>query len=104
MADELRVNPEALRHAGNDIAGHGETLHAVQQSCHTDAAQAQHGWVGSSARALSGLLDNWATTSAAHLKRIGGHSCDMHVAAAQFLFMDQSGAAALSDVRGAPRC
>ncbi|MGH3561948.1 MAG: WXG100 family type VII secretion target, partial [Mycobacterium sp.] len=95
MADELRVNPEALCHAGNEIANHGETLHAVQQCCHGEVQDAHPGWVGSSGRALSRLLDNWATTSTAHIKAIGGQSCKMHFAAAEFTSMEQRNAAAL---------
>lgn len=102
MGDELRVNPEALCQAGNAIADHGETLHALQQACHGEAQEAHRGWVGSSARALSGLLDNWARASHAHLTRIGGHACDMQVAAAEFFFLEQRNAAALRDLaRGA---
>jgi uncharacterized protein YukE len=98
VADELRVNPEALCHAGNQIASRGETLHALQQSCHGEAQGAHPGWVGCSAGALSALLDSWATTSTAHVKRIGEQSCDMHFAAAEFTSMEQRNVAALADV------
>jgi len=84
MADKLRVNPTALAQAGNDVANHGEDLLARQQSSHGEAAAAQSGWVGSSAGALSSLLDGWQTTSDAHLRRFGKHSCDMHFAAVDF--------------------
>jgi uncharacterized protein YukE len=88
MADELRVNPEALCHAANELANHGETLHALQQSCHGEAEGARSGWIGSSAVALTNLLDSWASTSTFHIGRIGAHSCDMHFAAADFMFME----------------
>lgn len=98
MADQLRVNLEDLCRAGDAIAGHGETLHTMQQSCHSQAQQAQLGWVGSSARALSGLLDGWAVTSRTQLQHIGQHSADLHTAVARFLFLDDGGAATLGSI------
>jgi uncharacterized protein YukE len=98
VADEVRVNPEALSHAGNELASRGETLHALQRSCHGEAEDAQSGWVGSSAAALSGLLDGWASTSSAHIRRIGEQSCDMHFAAADFIFMEQYNSQEFRDV------
>jgi WXG100 family type VII secretion target len=84
MADKLRVDPAALSHAANEVANHGEDLLARQQSCHGKAAGAHSGWVGSSAGALSNLLDGWETASDAHLRRFGKHSTDMHFVAADF--------------------
>ncbi len=84
MADKLRVDPTALSQAGNEVADHGEELLARQQSSHGEAAGAHSGWVGSSAGALSNLLDGWETTSDAHFRRFGKHSTDMHFAAADF--------------------
>lgn len=98
MADELRVDPETLRLAGNEIAGHGETLYALQRSCHDEIQDAQPGWVGFSAGALSELLDNWSTVGADHIRRVGGHACDMHFTAAEFSYMTQRSSAALSAV------
>jgi uncharacterized protein YukE len=103
MADELRVNPARLSQAGNDVANHGESLQARQQSCHGEAQGAQSGWVGSSAGALSELLDGWETTSDAHLRRFGEHSCDMHFAAADFACMGDRNAEALRSVGEAGR-
>jgi uncharacterized protein YukE len=101
VTDEVRVNPEALCHAGNELAGRGETLHALQRSCQGEAEAAQSGWVGSSAAALSGLLDGWASTSTVHIRCIGEHSCDMHFAAADFFFMERHNAQELRDVGAA---
>lgn len=98
MADQLRVQPDALRRAGTAIGDHGETLHTVQQRCHGQAQDAHSGWVGSSAAALAGLLDDWTTTSTAQLGRIGRHSCDMHSAAAEFTVMEQDNTRALRSV------
>src|ERR1700722_6488777 len=81
MASELRVNPETLSRAANDVANHGESLLEAHQSAHGQASGAQSGWVGSSAGALSGLLDNWEKDTTAHVGRIGEHSCGMHFAA-----------------------
>lgn len=102
MADQLRVDPEALCLAGNEIAEHGQTLHALHQCCHGEAQDAHPGWVGSSAGALVELLDNWVTTSTAHLRRIGGHSCDMHSAAVEFGHLTERGCAALNNVARSP--
>jgi uncharacterized protein YukE len=88
MAEELRAIPDVLSHMGNQLANHGETLLALQQSCHGQADGAQAGWVGSSAGALSELLDSWATASTAQLRRFGEHSGGMHVAAVEFTEME----------------
>jgi uncharacterized protein YukE len=85
----LRVDPTAFSHAANEVANHGEDLLARQQSCHGEAAGAHSVWVGSSAGALSNLLDGWQTTSDAHLRRFGKHSTDMHFAAAGFADMEE---------------
>lgn len=98
MADQLRVNPEALCLAGNEIAEHGETLHALHRCCHGEVQEAHRGWVGLSAGALAELLNTWMAAGAAHLRRIGGHSCDMHSAAAEFGHLTQRSCAALDDV------
>jgi uncharacterized protein YukE len=102
VAEELRAIPDVLCHIGNQLANHGETLHALQQSCHGQADGAQAGWVGSSAGALSGLLDSWATASAAHLGRFGEHSCGMHFAAVEFTEMEQHNATSAARVAGRP--
>lgn len=96
MADELRVDLEALRHAGNQIAHHGETLHAVHQSCYGEVQDAHPGWIGSSAAALSELLEAWAVASTTQLQRVGGQSCSMQVAAAELMFMETRNVAMLS--------
>jgi uncharacterized protein YukE len=98
MADKLRVNLQALSAAGNDVANHGEDLHARQQSCHGEAAAAHSGWVGASAGALSSLLDGWQNTTDAHLRRFGKHSCDMHFASAEFSDMEDRNAEAVRRV------
>lgn len=98
MAEELRAHPDVLSHVGTQLANHGETLLAVQQACHGAAAEAQSGWVGSSAGALSGLLDAWETASTTHIGRFGEHSCGMHFAAVRFAEMEQRHAAALAEV------
>ena len=98
MAEELRAQPDMLSHVGSQLANHGETLLAVQRACHGAAADAQSGWVGSSAGALSGLLDRWETASTTHIGRFGDHSCGMHFAAAELTEMEQRNAAALAKV------
>jgi uncharacterized protein YukE len=80
------------------VANHGEDLLARQQSCHGEAAAAQSGWVGTSAAALSNLLDGWQNTTDAHLRRFGKHSCDMHFAAAEFSDMEDRNAEAVRRV------
>jgi hypothetical protein len=46
MAEELRAIPDVLSHVGNELANHGESLLALQQSCHGEAEGGQSGWVG----------------------------------------------------------
>jgi uncharacterized protein YukE len=91
MADKVWLKPEQLSQAANDMADHGERLLTSHQSSHTQASGAHSGWVGSSAGALSGLLDRWEAAGTEHFNRIGNHSCDMHVTVAEFSFLDQRG-------------
>jgi uncharacterized protein YukE len=99
MPQQLRAIPDALSRIGNELADHGESLLALQQSCQSDAQDAQPGWVGSSAHALSGLLERWAMASTTHIALFGEHSCGMHFAAAGFRRMEQGNAAALAELR-----
>jgi hypothetical protein len=98
MAEELRVIPDALSHVGNELANHGESLLALQQSCHGAAEGARSGWVGSSAGALTALLDRWATASNTHIGRFGEHSCGMHFAAVEFTEMEWHNATAVAEI------
>jgi uncharacterized protein YukE len=98
MAEELRAIPDVLSHVGNELADHGQSLLALQQSCHGEAEAARSGWVGSSAGALSVLLDRWATASSTHIGRFGEHSCGMHFAAVQFTDMERRNAEAVAGV------
>jgi uncharacterized protein YukE len=103
MPQQLRMTPDSLARVGNELADHGESLLGLQLSCHRAAEGAQPGWVGSSAHALSGLLDKWAMTSTAHIARFGEHSCGMHFAAAGFRQMEQGNTAALAQLRTAAK-
>ncbi|WP_253869574.1 hypothetical protein [Mycobacterium sp. 1164966.3] len=96
MPQQLRATPDSLTRIGNQLADHGESLLALQLSCLGTAEEAHPGWVGSSALALSGLLDGWAMTSTAHIARFGEHSRGMHFAAAGFRQMEQRNTAALA--------
>jgi uncharacterized protein YukE len=98
MADKVWLKPEQVSQAANDMADHGETLLTSHQSSHGQASDAHSGWVGSSAGALSGLLDSWQTAGTEHFNRIGNHSCDMHVTAAEFTFLDQAGTRRLREL------
>lgn len=95
MASELRAIPEVLAHLGNELGSHGQSLAQLQKSCHRDADRAHAEWVGSSAGALSELLDGWASTSAAHLARFGDHADGLKAAAVAFLEMDRLNAGQL---------
>jgi uncharacterized protein YukE len=98
MADKTWVAPEELMQAANDMADHGESLLTAHRSSHGEASAAQSGWVGSSAGALSGLLDNWETATTDHVGRIGNHSCGMHFTAADFAFNEQQNKQRLDEV------
>lgn len=63
MADTFRADPELLCQAGNALAGHGEALLALQLCGDSDLAAAPSGWAGSSADALTELLDSWADST-----------------------------------------
>jgi hypothetical protein len=98
MAEEFRAIPDVLSYVGNELASHGESLLVLQQSCQGRADGARSGWVGSSAGALSVLLERWATVSATHMGRFGEHSCGMHFAAVEFTEMERRNTAAMVEV------
>jgi hypothetical protein len=98
VAEVLQTIPDVLCHVGNELANHGESLLALQQQCHREADGVQLGWVGSSADALSWLLERWGIVSVAHMGRFGEHSCGMQWAAAAFTEMERCNAAALAGV------
>lgn len=104
----LRAIPEVLSQVGYQQADHGESLLTSHHCCLGAAEGARPGWVGSSAGALSGLLDSWAEASTAHAARIGDHSYGMHLAAVGFAEMEEHNAAALAAVYptggGSARC
>ncbi len=95
MAPELRTIPDVLSYVGTELANHGRALLDVQQTSHRDAEDAQQGWVGSSAKALSELLDRWTVASTGQLARLSEHSDGMRLAAVGFSEMEQSNAASL---------
>lgn len=95
MAEELCAIPEVLRQIGTQLADHGDSLLALQQFCRGQIADAQAGWIGSSASALSALIDGWASASSAHLLGFTHQSAGMHLAAAEFNVLDQRNADAL---------
>ncbi len=97
MADELRIDPDALGYAGTEIANHGEALRARHEASHDELRGSSSGWVGASAQALSVLLDAWMSASRTQLERIGRCSSDMHIAAAEFIFMEQRNAMSVPD-------
>ncbi|CCK59007.1 Conserved protein of unknown function [Mycobacterium canettii CIPT 140070010] len=94
----MRAIPEVLSRVGYQLADHGESLLTSHHRCHGAAEGARSRWVGSSAGALSGLLESWAQASTAHAARIGDHSYGMHLAAAGFAEMEDHNAAALAAV------
>lgn len=96
MAEQLRAIPDELIRVGTALADHGQVLWNLQQVCHRDADGAQSGWVGSSATALSALLDHWAAASDVHIGRLGEHSVGLHVTAAGFAESEQHSAARLA--------
>lgn len=98
MAEEFRAIPDVLSYVGNELASHGESLLVLQQSCHGRADGAQSGWVGSSAGALSRLLERWAAVSITHMSCFGEHSCGMHFAAVECTEMERRNTAALGGV------
>ncbi|WP_202582173.1 hypothetical protein [Mycobacterium tuberculosis] len=104
----LRAIPEVLSQVGYQQADHGESLLTSHHCCLGAAEGARPGWVGSSAGALSGLLDSWAEASTAHAARIGDHAYGMHLAAVGFAEMEEHNAAALAAVYptggGSARC
>lgn len=96
MAEELRVLPDLLGEVGAALESAGLALLEVQQGCQRAAESARSGWIGSSAGALSGLLDRWDAASIAQIGRFGVHSCAMYFAAAQFIALEGDSATVLT--------
>lgn len=95
MAPELRAIPDVLSHVGTELVSHAQALLGVQRTCHGEVDDAQRGWVGASAAALSDLLHRWALTGAGQLARLSEHAESLRLAAAGFKGMEQSNAASL---------
>jgi uncharacterized protein YukE len=103
MAERLRAVPDVLGRAGHEMSDHGQSLAALQRACRGQAEEAQPGWVGSSAGALTRLLDGWAATSIAHIDRFGEHAAEMSLAAAGFTDMEDRNAKAARQAGGESR-
>lgn len=95
MAPELRAIPDVLSHVGTELVSHAQALLGVQRSCHRDVDDAQQGWVGTSAAALSDLLHRWAVTGAGHLSRLTEHAEGLRFAAGGFSDMERTNGASL---------
>lgn len=99
MADVVRISPEQLRLAGDEVTVTGESLLALHHTCLTDAESAHCGWVGTSAGALAGLLDRWTAASRSHGTRISEQAIGLHSGATEFADMEYNHAAALDGCR-----
>ncbi|MCV7035666.1 RNA 2'-phosphotransferase [Mycobacterium heckeshornense] len=95
-AEFLRVDPAAVASGSTHLeASVGEV--AINFIVHEDQlADAEPGWIGESAKALSEVMTRWETRHAEHKRAVGGLSFHMATAGTAFSANEGHSAQALS--------
>lgn len=90
MDPELRFDVTQLYRASGDFQRSGEELLDAHQQSQSASENAQHGWVGASHGALTGMLEQWSTVTGAHTNRFVGHVDSLNDSAGTFCEMTKS--------------
>ncbi|MBW0016140.1 MAG: WXG100 family type VII secretion target [Mycobacterium sp.] len=89
----LGVVPELVWGAAAAGRGQHEQLAAVYAATQSQAWDAEAGWVGRSASALSAMLDRWQSAAAAQHAMLNAHHDGLDAAAVTFVEMDRGACA-----------
>ncbi len=92
----FRVIIEDLVASALAVTGHGEDLASAHSAADGRLEDAQSGWQGRSAVALTALAARWAAESLSWAAQMGGHADRLQDCARQFWAQDQGGSDALS--------
>jgi uncharacterized protein YukE len=98
LDENLDVVPELVFHAATAGRGQHEELATTYAATQSQAWDAEYGWVGRSAMALSALLDRWQSDGAQHHRLLNDHHDGLDAAASTFVEMDRAHAERLSHV------
>ncbi|MEE6136669.1 WXG100 family type VII secretion target [Mycobacterium sp. 050128] len=101
FGENLDVVPGLVFHAATEGRGQHEELAVTYASTQSQGWDAEGGWVGSSAVALSGLLDRWQSDATQHHAMLNHHHEGLDAAASGFVDMERDNAQQLSRVYGA---
>jgi WXG100 family type VII secretion target len=101
LGEDLKVVPDLVFHAATTGRGQHEELATTYASTQSQGWDAEGGWVGSSAAALSGLLDRWQSDATRHHAMLNHHHEGLDAAASGFAAMERDNAEKLSRVYGA---
>lgn len=80
----LRVNVQHLAASGVAVSNHGETVAAKHTAASERLVNAQTGWQGVSAAALTVKTASWTETTTALLTRLFDHAQGLHAGAVTF--------------------
>lgn len=94
--DDLDIVPEQVYQAAAVGRAHHEQLAGTYASTHSQAWDAEAGWVGRSAAALSALLDRWQADGTGHHRLLNDHHDSLHIATSAFVGVDEANAAKLN--------
>lgn len=94
----FRVDLEALAGSAAHVAGQGDDLASAHLASDNRIADAEPGWVGASAAALSTTTAAWLQTSRRLLTRVGDHALDLAGDGMVFAATETENAATLGSV------
>ena len=98
MGDVFKVNVDALRRAGSEVAEQSTTLSSAHRASMIGLSDAESGWVGSSSDALVGMANKWQQIADKHTKAIDNQASHMHSSADVFAYMEEQAAQKLTAV------
>jgi WXG100 family type VII secretion target len=91
----LRVNVEHLAASGVAVTGHGEDVASKHAAATNRIEDAQAGWQGASAVAVTALSEKWVLRTSALVTRLSDHAQGLHANALGFAEMEQQNSQAL---------
>lgn len=101
-AENFRVDMEALAGSAAHVANQGDDLASAHLSSDSRIAEAQSGWVGSSATALEIRTAAWLETSRRLLSSVGDHALALNNDCIDFTALENENVEKLRAVHPAP--
>lgn len=98
MGEVLKVDIPGLVAGSSKVAEQSTALSRAHGKSVAGVNDAQRGWVGSSARALSSLASHWAKLATKNTAALDHQATGMDTTAKMFSYMEERGAATLKTV------